>query len=190
MLSHMVRRTVLMLAALAVAVFAVALVEGPRTASADGGCCYPPPITQNPNVSMLDNYFRPAVIHVSVGTTVTWRNEGQRPHTTTSVTRAWDSYTLQPGQSFSARFFRPGVYRYLCTIHPREMRGVVVVHPAGATGAGGTARMTGDAQYGRPQGSFSLTPPAAGIGTSPSRGSSSGAGTTSGGVTLTSRPVY
>ena len=34
---------------------------------------------------------------------------------------------MDPGQSYSHRFIKPGTYGYLCTLHPALMKGVVVV---------------------------------------------------------------
>jgi plastocyanin len=34
---------------------------------------------------------------------------------------------MDPGQSYSHRFIKPGSYGYLCTLHPALMKGVVVV---------------------------------------------------------------
>jgi plastocyanin len=49
-------------------------------------------------------------------------------HTTTSH-GVWDSGILQKGQSFSCTFNTPGTYEYLCSVHPIQMRGTVIVRP-------------------------------------------------------------
>ena len=41
----------------------------------------------------------------------------------------FNSGFLMPGQSFTLRFPEPGVYSYVCFIHP-GMQGTVVVTPA------------------------------------------------------------
>src|SRR5579885_3391181 len=41
------------------------------------------------------------------------------------VNGVWDSGILNPGQSFSFTFNKPGVYNYICNVHP--MSGTIVV---------------------------------------------------------------
>lgn len=67
-------------------------------------------------------------IKVTVGTTVAWTNRDGVPHTTTEVsdTNIWDSFALQPGQSFSFTFSEAGTFNYFCAIHP-TMRATVTV---------------------------------------------------------------
>jgi plastocyanin len=77
-------------------------------------------------VSIQDFFFEPDQLTVAPGTTVTWVNDGQTPHTSTADDGTWDSGTLQPGESFSFTFDEPGTYSYLCEIHP-EMTGTVNV---------------------------------------------------------------
>jgi plastocyanin len=73
-----------------------------------------------------DFMFAPAAITVRAGTTVTWINRDEEPHTVVSDTGLFRSGALDTNQSFSFRFDKPGVYHYLCSIHPR-MVGTVVV---------------------------------------------------------------
>src|SRR5215210_8349789 len=69
-------------------------------------------------VSIQDFFFDPDQITVAPGTTVTWVNDGEEPHTSTADDGTWDSGTLQPGESYSFTFDEPGDYSYLCEIHP------------------------------------------------------------------------
>jgi len=62
---------------------------------------------------------------VAAGTQVIWENEDTTQHTTTSVNGVWDSGIMNPGQSFSFTFNKPGVYNYICNVHP--MSGTIVV---------------------------------------------------------------
>ncbi|MEM0117746.1 MAG: cupredoxin domain-containing protein [Conexivisphaerales archaeon] len=62
---------------------------------------------------------------VAAGTQVIWENEDTTQHTTTSVNGVWDSGIMNPGQSFSFTFSKPGVYNYICNVHP--MSGTIVV---------------------------------------------------------------
>ncbi len=74
---------------------------------------------QTVTVSMEDNFFAPANITVEPGTTVTWVQNGENPHTTTSYDGLWDSGLLPggSGQTFSFTFNEPGVYEYFCIPH-------------------------------------------------------------------------
>ena len=77
-------------------------------------------------VAAADFRFDPARIEVKPGESVRWSNQGQTAHNVKGPgfgTRA----VLDPGQPFSHRFTRPGTFRYLCTLHPAQMRGTVVV---------------------------------------------------------------
>ena len=77
-------------------------------------------------VTIKDFDFHPMAIAVPAGATVTWKNLDGEPHTVTSVDGTFRSGALDQGDSFSFRFAKPGVYRYLCTIHPRMVASVTV----------------------------------------------------------------
>ena len=89
-------------------------------------------------VNIKDFAFNPPNITVAPGTTVTWVNNDQAPHTTTATNPAgvFDSGTLQPGQSYSFTFNKPGTYAYHCAIHP-YMTGAVTVSGASGGASGG-----------------------------------------------------
>ena len=70
--------------------------------------------------------FQPMDLTVPVGATVTWKNLDGEPHTVTSLDGVFRSGALDEGDSFSFRFAKPGVYKYLCTIHPRMVGSVTV----------------------------------------------------------------
>ena len=89
---------------------------------------------QNVTVYIRDFYFEPAQLQVEPGTTVTWVNEGAAPHTVTANNGAYDSGTLQPGQSFSWTFNNPGTYGYYCAIHPSMTAAVTVGGGGGWSG--------------------------------------------------------
>lgn len=78
------------------------------------------------NVDIKD--FAHQDITVAAGTTVAWTNRDGVAHTTTEVsdTNIWDSFSLQPGQSFSFTFTKAGTFNYFCAIHP-TMRATVTV---------------------------------------------------------------
>jgi plastocyanin len=77
----------------------------------------------------IDNFtFAPERLIVHAGTTVTWRNEDDIPHTVASESRLFKSQALDTDDSFSFTFTNPGTYQYFCSLHPR-MTGTVVVEP-------------------------------------------------------------
>lgn len=75
----------------------------------------------------IDNFsFGPAVLTVAVGTTVTWVNHDDIPHTVVSSDGAFKSKVLDTDEKFSFTFSKAGSYPYFCSIHPK-MTGKVVV---------------------------------------------------------------
>ncbi|WP_371400536.1 cupredoxin domain-containing protein [Kribbella sp. NBC_00662] len=79
-------------------------------------------------VDIKEFAFGPQSVTVKVGTTVTWTNDDQDPHTVTSQNGSGPlkSSTLQKGDKFQYKFTKAGTFDYLCTIHP-FMTGTVVV---------------------------------------------------------------
>ncbi len=78
----------------------------------------------------IDDYkFAPARLTVKAGTTVTWRNEDDSPHTVASSTRVFKSKALDTDDAFSFTFTEPGTYEYFCSLHP-HMTATIVVEPA------------------------------------------------------------
>ncbi len=76
---------------------------------------------------VMDNFsFTPAMTSVPAGTTVTWTNHDDVPHTVVSADEKFKSPALDTDDHFSYRFDAPGEYRYFCSLHPR-MTGRVVV---------------------------------------------------------------
>jgi plastocyanin len=75
----------------------------------------------------IDNFsFGPAAITVTVGTTVTWINRDDIPHTVVSTEKVFKSKVLDTDEKFSYTFTKAGEYPYFCSIHPK-MTGKVVV---------------------------------------------------------------
>ena len=82
-----------------------------------------------PGAVVIDNFaFAPGALTVPRGTTVTWTNKDDEPHTVTSDGEAklLKSPALDTDDSFSFTFDKAGTYKYFCTIHPR-MQGTVTV---------------------------------------------------------------
>ena len=75
----------------------------------------------------IDNFsFGPAALTVPVGTTVTWTNRDDIPHTVVSTDGVFKSKVLDTDEKFSFTFSKAGSYPYFCSIHPK-MTGKVVV---------------------------------------------------------------
>ena len=77
----------------------------------------------------IDNFcFSPATLTVSAGTTVTWTNHDDIPHTVVSTDdpRAFKSKVLDTDEKFSFTFSKSGTFAYFCSIHPK-MAGKIVV---------------------------------------------------------------
>ncbi len=70
--------------------------------------------------------FQPMAVTVPVGGTVTWKNLDGEPHTVTSIGGVFRSEALDEDDTYTFRFAKPGVYQYICTIHPK-MRATVTV---------------------------------------------------------------
>jgi plastocyanin len=75
----------------------------------------------------IDNFsFGPATLTVSAGTTVTWTNRDDIPHTVVSDDKVFKSKVLDTDEKFSYTFSTPGTYPYFCSVHPK-MTGKIVV---------------------------------------------------------------
>jgi len=69
--------------------------------------------------------FGPQELKVKAGTTVTWTNEDDIPHTVVSP-NAFRSKVLDTDGKYSFTFTTPGTYKYFCSLHP-HMTGTVIV---------------------------------------------------------------
>ena len=75
----------------------------------------------------IDNFsFGPTEVTVMAGTTVTWTNHDDIPHTVVSTDKVFKSKVLDTDEKFSFTFSTAGTYPYFCSIHPK-MTGKVVV---------------------------------------------------------------
>lgn len=78
----------------------------------------PTPSDENSSlVVAADRFFVPDVIEVKVGTTVTWRSEGQEVHNIIADGGSFRSPDLATDNTFFYTFMRPGRYRYVCAYH-------------------------------------------------------------------------
>jgi plastocyanin len=77
----------------------------------------------------IDNFsFTPATLTVPAGTTVTWTNRDDIPHTVVSADdpKAFKSKVMDTDEKFSYTFATAGTFTYFCSVHPK-MTGTVVV---------------------------------------------------------------
>jgi plastocyanin len=75
----------------------------------------------------IDNFsFGPADLTVPIGTTVTWTNRDDIPHTVVSTDKVFKSKVLDTDEKFSFTFSNAGTYPYFCSIHPK-MTGKILV---------------------------------------------------------------
>lgn len=77
----------------------------------------------------IDNFsFGPSTLTVAVGTTVTWTNRDDIPHTVVSADdpKVFKSKVLDTDEKFSFTFTKVGSYPYFCSIHPKMTAKVIV----------------------------------------------------------------
>ena len=85
-------------------------------------------------VVKIDNFtFGPQRVTVKAGTTVTFVNEDDIPHTVVSTSLAFRSKALDTDDKYAFTFTTAGVYDYFCSLHP-HMTGTIVVETGAAGG--------------------------------------------------------
>jgi len=82
---------------------------------------------QSASAVKIDNFsFGPASLTVAAGTTVTWTNNDDVPHTVVSDDKQFKSKALDTDDKFSYTFTKPGTYNYFCSVHPKMTAKIVV----------------------------------------------------------------
>jgi plastocyanin len=94
------------------------------------------------HVFINDNFFDAKEIRVTAGAEVTWMNHGVAKHTVTFTDGSGTSPLLATGQSWSHVFDKPGVYRYICALHPEMTGTVVVTEEVAATTSSGSSSVS------------------------------------------------
>ena len=85
--------------------------------------------TNAPAVITIDNFtFGPANLTVPAGTTVTWTNHDDIPHSVVAADKAFRSAALDTNDSYTFTFKTAGTFAYFCGLHP-HMTGKVIVTP-------------------------------------------------------------
>lgn len=74
--------------------------------------------------------FKPDVLFITAGDTVTWTNRDSALHNVVFLTGLGQTENFGLGQSSSLRFVTPGTYKYICGLHGQSMSGTVMVRPA------------------------------------------------------------
>lgn len=118
---------------------AAALLLTGAACSSDGGSsssedASEPPfeISEEPvattEVALPKSYeFDPVAISVEAGDEVTWTNEDDFPHNVHLLDGSDVTEDLPIGESATITFDEPGDYYYECSLHPDQMKGLVVV---------------------------------------------------------------
>ncbi len=76
---------------------------------------------------VIDNFtFAPTPLTVKVGTSVTWVNHDDIPHSILCPDAKIHSHALDTNDSFTYQFQKAGRFNYICGLHP-HMHGQVVV---------------------------------------------------------------
>ena len=102
---------------------ALALAIGLAVSVASAGAESPPAAAE----VKIDNFtFEPQTLTVKAGTTITWMNRDDIPHTVVSTDLTFKSKPLDTDQSFTFTPTKPGTYPYFCSIHPK-MTGTLIV---------------------------------------------------------------
>jgi len=70
--------------------------------------------------------FAPNTLTIKAGSTVTWTNKDDEPHSVVSDTGLFRSGAKDTDETFSFRFDKPGTYHFTCSIHPK-MVGTIIV---------------------------------------------------------------
>jgi plastocyanin len=75
----------------------------------------------------IDNFkFSPTPLTVKPGTTVTWTNRDDIPHSIVVPSLNLHSHPIDTDETFAHRFDQAGTFDYVCGMHP-FMRGTVIV---------------------------------------------------------------
>jgi plastocyanin len=119
----MMTRKIGVATALAVAMATLIPVGTARAAAADT------------DVRIDEFTFAPQRVTVKAGTTVTWINGDDVPHTIVASNKLFKSKALDTKDRFSFTFTTPGTYEYFCSLHP-HMTGAIVVEAATGSIAG------------------------------------------------------
>ena len=92
-----------------------------------------PALAEDVAVKIGNFTFGPQEVKVKAGTTITWTNEDDIPHTVVSPNN-FRSKVLDTDGTYTFTFTTPGTYKYFCSLHP-HMTGTIVVETATGSAA-------------------------------------------------------
>jgi plastocyanin len=81
---------------------------------------------QTNTVMIKDFMFSPMSTTIKAGSTLTWKNLDDEPHTVVNDAGLFRSAALDQNDTFQYKFDKPGVYKIFCGIHP-DMRETITV---------------------------------------------------------------
>ena len=83
-------------------------------------------LSATPTVQIKDDAFKPAMLTIAAGQTVTFVNADDDAHTVTATDGSFDSKGLDTDGTWRHTFSKPGTYAYFCELHP-FMKATIVV---------------------------------------------------------------
>jgi LPXTG-motif cell wall-anchored protein len=111
-----------------------------------------PRSAETKNVSAKDFQFDPKETTISVGDTISWKNDGAAPHTITADDSSFDSGNMDVGATFSHTFDKAGTFAYFCKYHGAKggtgMSGTITVAEAAQPQPAAPAASSGSVEVG------------------------------------------
>lgn len=102
-------------------------MSGPPTGTATSATGTAAPVAGD--AVSIDNFaFVPATLTVRMGSTVTWTNHDEEPHTIAANDGSFHSPGMGSQGTYSHTFPTAGTFDYVCSIHPFMHATVVVTH--------------------------------------------------------------
>ena len=83
---------------------------------------------EDATIKIANFTFTPAGLTIKPGTTVTWENADDIPHSVVEITAKFRSKPLDTGDKFTMTFNDPGEVAYYCGFHS-HMTGKIIVKP-------------------------------------------------------------
>ena len=80
----------------------------------------------SPQIVIKNFMFMPNSLTVKAGSTATWVNSDDEPHSVVSDTGLLRSGAVDTNETFSFKFDKPGTYPYHCALHPRMVATIIV----------------------------------------------------------------
>jgi plastocyanin len=103
-----------------------AATAAPTIARASPPATAAPAVASGPQIEISNFTFTPNPLTVAVGTTITWVNRDDVPHTVTAQDHSFTSSGLDTDDRFTHQFTAAGTYAYYCTIHTKMTATIIV----------------------------------------------------------------